>query len=110
MSSSTPCAADLDRLVETKKDGRALFWSPDALSPAEHSLLIDFAAYRTLVADFGGRDTQEAKDVLEWVQSRLRADMGSIYRIVPDSFGRGRIAALDHSNMSFTCQGELNAS
>ncbi len=107
--SSTPCAADLDRLVETKKDGRALFWSPDALSPAEHSLLIDFAAYRTLVADFGGRDTQEAKDVLEWVQSRLRADMGSIYRIVPDSFGRGRIAALDHSNMSFTCQGELNA-
>lgn len=107
--SSTPCASELDRLVDTKKDGRVLFWSPDVLSPSELSLLLDFTAYRSLVTDFSGRDTQEAKDVLEWVQNRLRADMGSIYRIVPDRYGRGRIAALDHSNMSFTCQGELNA-
>jgi hypothetical protein len=107
--SSTACSPELDRLVDTRKDGRVLFWSPDVLSPAERSLLLDFTAYRTLVTDFSGRDTQEAKDVLEWVQNRLRADMGGIYRIVPDAYGRGRIAALDHSTMSFLCQGELSA-
>jgi hypothetical protein len=71
--------------------------------------LTDFTAYRALVADFSGRDTQEAKEVLEWVQGRLRGEMGSIYRIVPDAYGRGRVAALDHAQMAFQAQGELAA-
>ena len=37
---------------------------------------MDFAAYRSLVSDFGGRDTQEAKDVLDWVQGQLGDQMG----------------------------------
>jgi hypothetical protein len=105
--SSTPAGAELDRLVESKKDPRILFWSPDALTPTEQSLLIDFAAYRTLVEDFTGRDNQEAREVLDWVQGRLRQQMGAIYRIVPDSYSRGRIAAQDHQQMAFVCQGEL---
>lgn len=107
--SSTPAAAELDRLIEAKRDGRVLFWSPDELTPSERALLADFTAYRALVADFSGRDTQEAKEVLEWVQGRLRAEMGSIYRMVPDAYARGRIAALDHSQMAFQAQGELPA-
>jgi len=107
--SATPAADQLDRLVETKRDPRVLFWAPDALTPSEQSLLADFAAYRALVREYGGRDDQLAKDVLGWVQGQLRDQMGTIYRIVPDSYGRGRIAALDHSHMAFTCQGELRA-
>ena len=107
--SATPAADQLDQLVVTKKDPRVLFWAPDALTPSEQSLLVDFAAYRTLVAEFRGRDDQLAKDVLGWVQGQLRDQMGTIYRIVPDSYGRGRMAALDHSQMTFACQGELPA-
>ena len=67
--------------------------------------LIDFAAYRQLVADYRGKDTADAKDVLNWVADRLKGEMGTIYKIVPDSYGRGRICATDHDNMEFTCEG-----
>jgi hypothetical protein len=39
----------------------------------------------------------------------LGANIGAIYRIVPDSYGRGRIAAQDHTQMAFVVQGELSA-
>jgi hypothetical protein len=107
--SATPAADQLDTLIVTKKDSRVLFWSPDGLTASESSLLIDFTAYRSLVGEYGGRDDEQAKVVLDWVQGRLRDQMGSIYRIVPDSYGRGRVAALDHSHMSFLAQGELPA-
>lgn len=107
--SNTPAIDELDQLVADKKDGRVLYWSPDALTATEQSLLADFTAYRTLVADFRNRDTEEARVVLGWVQERLRDQMGTIYRIVPDSFSRGRITAQDHSRMSFDVQGELPA-
>jgi len=105
--SSAPAQHQLDRLVQAKRDPRVLFWVPDDLSPSEQALLVDFAAYRILVTDYAGRDDQLAKDVLDWVQGQLRDQMGTIYRIVPDSYSRGRIAALDHSHMAFACQGEL---
>jgi len=107
--SATPAASQLDQLTKTKNDPRVLFWAPDDLTPSEQSLLVDFAAYRALVGDYRGRDDQLAKDVLGWVQGKLRSQMGIIYRIVPDSYGRGRITAVDHSKMSFDCQGELPA-
>jgi hypothetical protein len=107
--SSTPAVDQLDELIKAKQDPRVLFWSPDALTDSEQSLLVDFTAYRTLVADYRGQDTQEAKVVLDWVQNRLRDQMGAIYRIVPDSYSRGRLAAADHSHMSFICEGELTA-
>jgi hypothetical protein len=107
--SSTPASALLDSLIAARKDPRVIFWSPAELSASEQSLLIDFAAYRSLVRDCGGRDDQLARRVLEWVHGQLRDQIGTIYRIVPDSYGRGRIAALDHANMAFVVQGELPA-
>ena len=62
-----------------------------------------------MVGDYRNQDTAEAKDVLNWVADRLKGDIGTIYKIVPDSFGRGRIAARDHGDMKFACQGELAA-
>ena len=107
--SSTPAPDQLDDLIKSKQDPRVLFWAPDTLTATEQALLVDFTAYRTLVADYRGQDTQEARVVLDWVQNRLRDQMGIIYRIAPDSYGRGRLAAADHSHMSFTCEGELTA-
>jgi hypothetical protein len=107
--SSTPCAEDLDVMIKDQKDPRVLFWSPDALSASEQSLLVDFAAYRRMVAEYVGKDTEDARIVLEWVKGQLSANLGAIYRIIPDSYGRGRIAAQDHTQMAFAVQGELPA-
>src|SRR4030066_208817 len=91
--SSTPCIEELDGLIKDQKDPRVLFWSPDALTASEQSLLIDFAAYRRMVAEYVGKAPEDARIVLEWVKGQLNANLGAIYRIIPDSYGRGRIAA-----------------
>ncbi len=107
--SSTPCVDQLDGLVRDQKDPRVLFWSPDVLTASEQSLLVDFAAYRRMVAEYVGKDTEDARIVLEWVKGQLNANLGTIYRMIPDSYGRGRIAAQDHSQMAYEVQGELSA-
>lgn len=107
--SSTPCIDELDGLIKDQKDPRVLFWSPDSLTTSEQSLLIDFAAYRRMVAEYVGKDTEDARIVLEWVKGQLNANLGAIYRIIPDSYGRGSVAAQDHTQMAFAVQGELSA-
>ncbi len=107
--SSTPAGGELDKLVKDQKDPRVLYWVPGPLSPAEESLLLDFAAYRTMVSENSNRDTVNSKTIMDWVQGHLGAEIGSIYRIVTESYGRGRIASRDYSEMSFTCSGELPA-
>ena len=59
--------------------------------------------------DYQSKDTEDAKEVVQWVANRLKDEIGSIAKIVTDSFGRGQISAVDHSSMSFNCQGELLA-
>ncbi|MEZ4863527.1 MAG: hypothetical protein R3C14_19565 [Caldilineaceae bacterium] len=105
--STTHTGEHIKKLVQHKNDQRVLFWTPDELLPAERELLIDFVAYRTLVSDFRARDDQQSKEVLNWVQSRLRNQMGSIYKIVPDAYGRGAITALNHGQLTFACRGDL---
>ena len=107
--SSRPCGDKVADLARRVKDPRILFWTPDALNPSEHDKLLDFAAYRELVAEYNSKDSQDAKDVMGWVTSRIKSEIGSIAKIVPDSYARGRIAAADHANLVFTCQGELAA-
>ncbi len=107
--SSTPCSDELDKMIKDQKDPRVLFWSPDTLTASEQSLLADFAAYRRMVAEYAGKDTEDARIVLEWVKGQLSANLGAIYRIIPDSYSRGRVAAQDHTRMAFEVQGELPA-
>jgi len=108
--SSTPLpGADRDKLVKDKADPRVLFWTPDDLTPSEQSLLIDFAAYRSMVAEAIGKETEQAKSIIDWVQGRLASQMGTIYRLVQESYGRGQISAVDHTQMSYQVQGELAA-
>ncbi len=107
--SHTPVGNSLDSLVKTKADPRVLYWSPDALTAAEEALLVDFGAYGEMVKEAQGKETNQSKVILDWVQGRLGAQMGTIYRIVPDSYGRGRITAVDHNSMTFDCQGELSS-
>ncbi|NLG51767.1 MAG: hypothetical protein GX552_16815, partial [Chloroflexi bacterium] len=107
--SSTPAGDAVDNLIRAGRDPRLLFWTPDDLTAKEQNLLADFAAYRALVRDYAGKETQDAQTVLSWVQDQLRGQMGVIYSIVTDSYSRGRLAALDHQKIPVNCQGELAA-
>jgi hypothetical protein len=105
--SNRPCGDKVTELAKKVGDPRALFWTPSQLVPQERDRLLDFAGYRELVKDYQGKDTEDAKGVLQWVANRLKDEIGSIAKIVTDSFGRGQISAADHSSMTFKSQGEL---
>lgn len=107
--SNRPCGDKVTELAKKVGDPRTLFWTPAALTSQERDRLLDFAAFRELVKDYQGKDTEEAKEVVQWVANRLKDEIGSIAKIVVDSFARGQISAADHSSMTFTCQGELLA-
>jgi hypothetical protein len=96
-------------LLARYKDPRAIFWTPDTLRTEETDRLIEFAAYRKLVNDWSGKDTEDAVTIINWVANALRTDLGRIYQIVPDSYRRGRMDAQNNSEMEFQVAGELPA-
>jgi hypothetical protein len=104
-----PCGDKVTDLAKKVGDPRVLFWTPAPLTVQEKDRLLDFAAYRELVKDHLHKDTEDAKEVIQWVANRLRDEIGSSAKIVTDSYARGQISAADHSNLSFNCQGELLA-
>ncbi len=104
-----PCGDKVADLARSVRDRRILFWSPAQLTAQEKDRLLDFAAYRELVKDHQHKDTEDAREVIQWVANRLRDEVGSIVKIVADSYARGQISAADHSSLSFNCQGELLA-
>lgn len=107
--SNRPCGEKVTDLAKSVGDSRTLFWTPAPLTQQERDRLIDFAAFRELVKDHQGKDTEEAKDIVQWVANRLKDEIGSIAKIVADSFARGQISAAEHSSLTFACQGELTA-
>ena len=107
--SNRPCGDKVTDLAKKAGDPRTLFWAPAPLTAQEKDRLLDFAAYRELVKDHQHKDTEDAKEVIQWVANRLRDEIGSTSKIVTDSYARGQISAADHSNLSLNCQGELLA-
>ena len=107
--SNRPCGDKVTDLAKKVGDPRTLFWTPAPLMPQEKDRLLDFAAYRALIKDYQHKDTEDAKEIVQWVANRLRDEIGSTAKIVTDSYARGQISAADHSNLSFNCQGELLA-
>jgi len=99
----------ISKLMLQRKDSRILFWTPDRLKPEESDRLFDFAAYKKLISDWQGKDTEDAVAVVSWVADSLKTDMGKIQKIVDNSFSRGRIDALNNSQMEFHVAGELSS-
>ena len=101
--------ATLDKALAQVKDPRVLVWSPDELTPEERERLLDFAAYRKLVKDWQGKDTEDAAAVINWVSNSLQTGLAQIAKIVDGSYGRGRIDARNNSQMDFRVAGELTS-
>ena len=61
----------LNELVAKTNDPRTLYWSPAPLSAQEREQLLDFAAYRELIKDHQSKDTEDAKEVVQWVSNTI---------------------------------------
>lgn len=101
--------ASVLKLIERRKDPRVLLWTPAELTQEERDRLIEFAAYRKLVSDWQGKETEDAVAVVNWVSNALQSDLAKIVKIVDNSYTRGRIDALNNTQMAFRVAGELAA-
>ena len=97
------------KLVERRKDPRVLLWTPAELTQEERDRLIDFAAYRKLISDWQGKETEDAVAVVNWVSNALQSDLAKIVKIVDNSYARGRVDAMNNTRMEFRVAGELAA-
>ena len=95
------------KLLDRRKDPRIILWTPGELTQEEQDRLTDFAAYRKLVSDWQGKDTEDAVAVINWAANALQTDLAKIAKIVDNSFARGRVDALNNSQMAFHVAGEL---
>ena len=99
--------ATVTKLLARRKDPRVLIWTPDEFTSEERDRLLDFAAYRKLVADYQGKDTEDAVAVINWVSNSLQADMAKIAKVIENSYARGRIDTLHITQMEFRVAGGL---
>jgi len=97
----------IDRILARRKDPRVILWTPGNLTSDEKDRLFDFAAYRKLIFEWQGKDTEDAMAVISWVADTLKTDLGKIAKIIDNSYARGRMDAIDNSEMSFSIAGEL---
>ncbi|MCK4815313.1 hypothetical protein KA005_06050, partial [bacterium] len=81
----------VNKLLSQRKDPRILFWTPGHMTQEEKDRLLDFAAYKKLVSDWQGKESEDAVAVISWVAESLKTGLGKIQKIVDNSFARGRI-------------------
>lgn len=96
----------VDQLLRQRNDQRVLVWVPEELTSEERGRLLDFTAYRKLVSAWQGKDTEDAVAVINWIANTLQTEIGKIVRIIDSSYGRGRVASLQQSNLDFHVAGE----
>ena len=99
----------IQKLLNQRRDPRIILWSPDALNTEEKDRVLDFTAYRKLVSDWHGKETEDAVAVINWVVNTLQTELAKIMKAVENSYARGQMDALNNSKMKFQVAGELAA-
>ena len=97
----------INRILLQRNDPRIILWTPGELVQEERDRLLEFAAYRKLVSDNQGKDSEDAGAIINWVAEQLQREMARIAKIVNTSYARGRMDSLDNSQMNFDGAGEL---
>lgn len=97
----------LNKILLQRNDPRLIVWTPEELTAEERDRLLDFAAYRKLVADSQGKDSEDAIAIINWVAEQLQREMARIKKIVDSSYDRGRMDALNNTRMDFHVAGDL---
>ena len=97
----------VEKLLQQRKDPRIIVWTPGDLLNEERELLLDFAAYRKVILDYSGKDSDEANTLISWVSDQLQTELGKIEKIVTSRYNRGEMNALNNSVMDFHVAGEI---
>jgi hypothetical protein len=95
------------KLLSQRKDPRIVIWTPGDLLNEEQNLLLDFAAYRKVISDCSGKESDEANTMIMWVSDQLQTELGKIEKIVTNRYDRGEMNALNYTTMEFHVAGEL---
>ena len=95
------------KLLTLRNDPRIMVWTPAELNSEERDKVLDFAAYRKLVSDWQGKESEDAVAVINWVASTLQTELGKIVKVIGSSYARGRIDSLKNTQMEFHVAGEL---
>jgi len=98
----------LDDVLKVTSDPRVIVWAPSTLTPEEQDRVLDFAAYRSLVEQYGSLKTDAARIVLNWVAEQLRPQMATIANVVRSCYSRGVICSTNHATIAFDVAGELS--
>ncbi len=99
--------AAIEKLLRQSNEVRIILWRPGELVTEERGYLLDFAAHRKLVADWQGKETEDALSVMSWVSNTLQSDLGKIGRIVSQSYSRGSVDSLNNAHAVFHVAGDL---
>ena len=93
------------KLLTLRNDPRIIVWTPAELNSEEKDNVLNFAAYRKMVSDWQGKESEDALAVINWVASTLQTELGKIVKIVSSSYARGRIDSLKNTQMEFHVAG-----
>jgi hypothetical protein len=94
-------------LLERLRDPRVILWIPAERTVEEQESITRFAAYRFLVSEWQGKESEDAVTIIHWVTNALQGEMGKIAKAVTGAFGRGKMVTSQHSNLKFHMAGEL---
>lgn len=97
----------IERLLKARNDPRILIWTPAPFNNDERSRLYELAAYRRLIHDCEGKDSEDAITIIHWVANSLQTEIGKIVKIIDSAYARGRIESLDIRSMEFHVAGEI---
>lgn len=97
------------KLLTQRNDPRIMVWTPAELNNEERDKVLDFAAYRKLISDWQGKESEDAVAVINWVATTLQTELGKIVKVVGSSYARGRIDSLKNTQMEFHVAGELTS-
>ena len=62
-----------------------------------------------MIDNWGPKESEDAKTIVNWVSEHLKTEIGFILKVISDSYQRGRMDALNHINTTFQMIGNLSA-
>ena len=100
-------AHHIESLLKERSDPRIIVWTPASFTNDERSRLYELAAYRKLIRDCEGKDSEDAVTIIQWTANSLQTEIGKIVKVIDSAYARGRIDSLDIKNMEFHVAGDI---
>ncbi len=97
----------VERVLKARNDPRIIVWTPASFTDDERHRLHELAAYRKLIRDCEGNDSEDAVTIIHWAANSLQTEIGKIVKVVESAYARGRVDSLDIKNMEVHVAGDI---